>query len=108
MRTVSEAKAVSSIVYMAGEPFRIPDRVMDTLMARAGEDGLVVYRDETDDRRKERLAKGTKVRFAPMTPFEGLIAEVAADLGKSIRVVGEMFMGGCEISVDPAHLEVVA
>ncbi len=104
MRAINDTASVSTVVYMAGAPLRIPPRVMDAIMAKADERGLVQERDESAAAPRRTLAKGTRVRFADNTPFAGLVAMVAADLGKSVKVVGAMFMGGCEINVDPVHI----
>lgn len=104
MRAINDTGSVSTVVYMGGAPLCIPPSVMDAIMARADGRGLVQERDEASAPARVPMAAGTRVKFAEHTPFSGLVAMVAADLGKSVKVVGAMFMGGCEINVDPAHI----
>lgn len=88
VRPINDAAPVSCIVSTKGAPLRIPDATITLLMDRCGEDGLYRHRDAVA---RERLAVGVPVRFLEGGPFYGLVATVAADLGKSIRVTMQMF-----------------
>ncbi|HVV72103.1 MAG TPA: transcription termination/antitermination NusG family protein [Verrucomicrobiae bacterium] len=93
---VSSANGVSSVVYFGGEPLRIPHRVMDEIMAKADENGIIASLDATECR---RLAAGSKVHFHRDTVFSGFIAEVAIDAGKEIRVWLDLLGSRREVSV---------
>ncbi|MGU3496369.1 transcription termination/antitermination protein NusG [Xanthobacteraceae bacterium A53D] len=102
MRSISDAKAVATVVYMAGEPLRIAERVIDAIMERADEDGLVAARDEAS---RVRFEPGQVVRFVPESPLAGLIFAVAADAGKSVKLVAQLFGAEREMEVHPSLLE---
>ena len=101
VRPINEAAAVSCIVSNRGAPLRIPESTISTLMDCCGRDGLYRKRDTVA---RVPFEVGVPVRFLEDAPFYGLVAHVAADLGKSVRVVMEMFGAPMEITTAPENL----
>lgn len=98
---VNTAAAVSTVVHMAGEPLCIPDAAITALMERCGSDGLFRHRDTLV---RQRLSVGAYVKFLENGPLFGLVAQVAADLGKNIRVVTRLFGVEVEVSTAPENV----
>lgn len=82
------ANGVSSIVQFNGEPLEIPLPVMEELMARADQDGMI---GESDLTARQRLASGQELCLDGNTPLSGLLAQVELDTGKEVRLWVEMF-----------------
>lgn len=101
-KPVSDADAVSAVVSVRGAPLRIPDRAINALMECCGEDGLYRHRDAVS---RERLRVGVPVQFLEDGPLYGLVAQVAQDLGESVRVVMQMFGADREIITKPENLK---
>lgn len=83
------ADGVSSIVQFDGQPLEIPHPVMDELMARADEAGLIGEEDLTA---RGKLRPGQKAHLEN-NPLSGLVAQVSVDNGKEVRLWVEMFGG---------------
>jgi transcription antitermination factor NusG len=101
---VNNTPSVSTVVYMGGAPLRVPDSAMEAIMSRADEAGLV---GELDEVARHKFPAGQMLRFCDESPLRGLIVTVADDMGKSIRVVAEMFGVEREIIADPKHVEIL-
>lgn len=105
---VNETNGVSTVVYLGEKPLRIPDDVMDELMARCDDRGVIVEIDELANEGRARMAPGTPVRFADNSPFAGLMSQVSVDSGKSIRVWLEILGGEREVAVSPSMVAEIA
>lgn len=99
---VNETNGVSTVVYLGEKPLRIPDAVMDELMDRGDERGVIVEIDELANVERARLAPGTPIRFAENSPFAGLISQVSIDTGKAVRVWLEILGVEREVAVSPS------
>ena len=95
---INETDGVSTVVYQGGEPYPIPNEVMDELMARADVTGFVRQIDKVS---RKRFKKGAKVKFKDESPLAGILASVSIDKGSSVRIFLELLGKSREISVDP-------
>jgi len=104
IRPINDAASVSCVVSTKGAPLCIPSATITALMERCGSDGLYRHRDAVA---RERLTVGVPVRFLEDGPFYGLMAQVAQDLGKSVRVVMQMFGAEMEVTTAPENLRIL-
>lgn len=102
-----EMDGISTVVRspFTGAPLQIPGPVMDALMAAADEAGEVRSIDEVSRKRYER---GQKVKFVEDHACAGLIAEIALDAGRELRLIIEMFGAPREVSARPEEVAAVA
>lgn len=98
------AKGVFGVVQSNGEPLEIPIRVMDELMARADEAGLI---GEQDLLARNRLKAGQRVSIEGNTPLSGLLAQVSLDTGKEIRLWVEMLGAKRLVRANPEHVTAI-
>lgn len=102
---VNSTPSVSTVVCLGGQPLRIPDPTITALMDRCGEDGLYRHRDTLE---RKAFPSGATIRFAVSSPLAGLVAQVAEDMGKSVKVVLQMLGVEREVFADPAALEILS
>lgn len=102
---VSRTPSVAAVVSLGGYPLRIPDATITALMERCGEDGLFRFHNVAD---RKPLQTGATIRFAMTSPLAGLVALVAEDMGRSVRVVMQMFGADREVYADPKALEILS
>ena len=89
---VNETLGVATVVYAGGEPLEVPHDVMDELTARLGLDG---------DAGTVKYAPGQEVRFVEESPLAGLVAAVAVDKGKAVRLWIDVLGQKRGLTVDP-------
>jgi transcription antitermination factor NusG len=99
---INATAGITTTVNLGDAPLRIPDRVMDELLGRAGEDGLMGVISASDRR---RFAPGQRVRFIGDTPFAGLVAAIAVDSGDEVRLWLEMLGETREVTAPPSAIE---
>jgi transcription antitermination factor NusG len=102
---VNECDGVSTVVYSGDRPLEVPHPVMDELMALGDSAGLVGAVDRVS---RAMLKAGQRVRFVGNGPLSGLLAEIALDNGKEIRLWVELLGGRRQISVDPSMVAEIA
>jgi transcription antitermination factor NusG len=103
--TVNETHGVSTVVYCGPDPLEIPTAVMDRIMSASGEDGLVGAVDTVSRR---VFKQGQLVRFQDNSPMSGLLAQIALDNGKEIKVWLEVLGANRVITVDPSAVAEIA
>lgn len=101
---INETDGVSTVVYCGAEPLPIPHKVMDELMGRANEDGLMGTVDTTA---RKRFEPGQVVKFVDESPFRDFIAAVDIDKGPNVRVWIEMLGKKRSVPVAPNTVEAV-
>jgi transcription antitermination factor NusG len=101
---VNECDGVSTVVYSGDRPLEIPHPVMDELMALGDSSGQVGAVDRVA---RAVFNPGQRVRV-DRGPLEGLIAQIALDNGKEIRLWVELLGGRRQISVDPSMVAEIA
>ncbi|HEX9743402.1 MAG TPA: transcription termination/antitermination NusG family protein [Nitrospiraceae bacterium] len=99
---VNETDGIATVVYCGPDPLPVPHRVMDELMARADEDGLVGVVDRTA---RNKFAPGAVVRFVEESPLRGLLAAVDIDTGPNVRVWVSLLGKKQSVSVAPNTIE---
>jgi transcription antitermination factor NusG len=102
---VNEADGVSTVVYSGDKPLEVPHAVMDELMALGDGDGLVGAIDRVT---RTPYMPGRRVRFVDGNPMAGLIAQIALDTGKEIRLWVNMLGGRRQIVVNPSVVAEIA
>lgn len=103
--SAANAEGVCEIVSYGGSPLEIPHPVIDELMERADQQGLIAEIDMTE---RKRLSPGERVTFGDNTALAGLVGEVSIDAGKEIRVWLKMFGVDREVSVSPRAIAGIA
>lgn len=101
---INETDGVSTVVYCGDDPLPVPHDVMDELMGRAEHEGKI---SDIDTLAREKFPEGEQVTFIDESPFAGLMARVAIDSGKAVRVWIEMLSKEQEVSVPPDLLRAV-
>lgn len=102
---VNETDGVSTVVYCGPDPLVIPHSVMDELMDRADDKGLIGVLDNAS---RPKLKPGQMVTFKDNSPLAGLVAQVAVDAGREIRVWLDVLGGRRRISVTPSAVAEIA
>ena len=101
----NEAEGVSTIVYGNNAPLEIPTRVMDEIMANSQRDGLVGAVDTVS---RKLLKPGQLVQFQDNSPMSGLLAQIALDNGKEIKVWIKVLGANRLVAVDPSVVAEIA
>lgn len=99
---VNAEDTVSTIVTLGGVPMRIPEIIIDRLMALTDDRGLVGAVDLTA---RPRLAPGTIVKLKSDHPLTDIVGEVVRDAGRELVVLLQMLGAAREIKVDPRHVK---
>ena len=95
---INETDGVATVIYFSGEPLPIPHRVMNELMTRANNDGLIGTVDRTA---RQRFEPQQEVKFIDESPFRDFVAVVDIDTGPNVRVWIEMLGKKRSIPVPP-------
>lgn len=98
---VNAEATVSTIVTLGGVPMRIPEIIIDRLMALTDDRGLVGAVDLTA---RPLLTAGTEVRLKSDHPLAGVVGEVVRDAGSEVVVLLQMLGAAREVRVDPRHV----
>lgn len=101
---VNKTNGVSTVVYAGGEPLEIPAYVMDEIMKKGDEAGLVGSVDLVS---RKPFEKDDRVQFLN-GPLSGLIATVSVDAGNKIKVWCESLKDVTEIIVAPEDVAEIA
>jgi len=96
--SVTDTVGVSAVVSCDDGPLEIPHAVMDELMARADENGMIGTYDAVARR---KYSSGQKVFFHNNAPLAGFVVEVAIDAGREVRVWLDMLGSRRQVSVSP-------
>jgi transcription antitermination factor NusG len=99
---VNAEDTVSTIVTLGGIPVRIPEIIIDRLMALTDDRGLVGAVDLTA---RPLFAAGTELRLKAEHPMAGVVGEVVRDAGKEVVMLLHMLGATREIKVDPRHVK---
>jgi transcription antitermination factor NusG len=102
---VNECDGVSTVVYSGDKPLEVPHVVMDEIIALGDSNGLVGKEDRVS---RIPFKHGQMVKFTDKSPMAGLIAQIALDNGKEIRLWIELLGGRRQISVDPSVVAEIA
>lgn len=102
---VNEANGVATVVNNGTRPLEVPHPVIDELMAMADSRGQVGTQDNTGRR---RFVPGQHVRIVGKSPMDGLLAQIALDNGKEIRVWLSMLGANRQVIVDPQAVAEIA
>lgn len=103
-----DVDGVSTVVRgLTGTPLRIPTPVIQELMTRGEPDapGLMRVVDLVE---RKKFETGAMVQFRDNTPLAGLIAEVALDAGKEVRLFLDVLGARREISAAPSAIAEIA
>jgi transcriptional antiterminator RfaH len=94
---VNNTPGVSVVVYFAGRPLQVPDRIMAPLLAEADEKGLMPEHKPLEP--APRWVVGQKIEMSS-GPLEGLLVEVAkVERGDRLRVWVDFLGGRRQIAV---------
>jgi transcription antitermination factor NusG len=102
---VNEADGVATVVHNKAGPLEIPHSVMDELMSLGDSRGQVGTRDDAGRR---RFMPGQHVRISGKSPLDGLVAQIALDNGREIRVWLSMLGAKRQVIVDPQAVVEIA
>lgn len=93
---VKTTQGVSTPLYGADGPYRLPDDAMGDLLTRCDGDGCVGIREASTER--VRYRSGTELMLTE-GPFRGWHAKVLTDRGNSVDICVDSARGGVKISV---------
>jgi len=102
---VTETDGVVTVVCSGNEPLEIPHSVMERLIEQADSKGQV---GAVDLVARPRFKPGQAVRFQDNSPMSGLLAQIALDNGKEVRVWLDVLGARRLIGVDPAAVAEIA
>jgi transcription antitermination factor NusG len=102
---VTNCDLVSCVVTFDGAPVRVPNPVIDALMAADGERAKLGVLDEV---KRKPFRSGQAVRLRAGHMFADFIAEIEVieDQGNKVRAWAEMFRSRREVEFKPSDLEV--
>lgn len=102
----NEADGVSTVVYLGDKPLCIPNPIMDELMDRANDDGVVGA--PVDEVARKPFQEGQLVGFKDNSPLCGLLGQIAVDDGKSVMVWLQLLGASRKVSVEPSAVAEIA
>lgn len=108
-RAVRESEGVCGIVSIAGEPVEVPSIIVEDLMAKADEDGLIGRKDLVKLSSRFSGKVGDQVTFRPESYLAHVVGEIASlsrlDKHEQVVVFVEMLGARREVPINVSFID---